>query len=437
MLERASSAGVERVVIPGTDVASSRAAVEIAARDWRVFAAVGIHPHEADKTGDKDIAEIRELAINGDKIVAIGEVGLDHYKGFSSREGQLKLFKRVVSLALELDLPLILHNREASADLLAVLEDEGRRALRGVVHCFSGDDVFLEKTLAMGLYISFAGNITYEKAAGLRELAKKVPAEKLLLETDGPYLSPEPERGKRNEPAGVRRLLDLYAGMYNLSREDIARITTHNANQLFRLGLEKENTAAYAIRDSLYVNITYRCTNRCSFCTRMLSDYVKGYNLRLDKEPTTEEMILALGGMEGVKHVVFCGFGEPTLRLGPLKKVAAYAKNKGKEVRLVTNGEGDLIAARPIAAEIKGLVDRVSISLNAPDEKSHDRICHSAFGERAYEAILGFIKGCRDNGIAAEVTCLDLIGQEGVEAVKRKAVELGAEFRLRYTDVVG
>lgn len=437
VLERASSEGVERVIVPGTDVASSRRAVDLSAGDGRIFAAVGIHPHEADKSGDKDIAEIRELAINSDKIVAIGEVGLDHYKGFSSKEGQRKLFKRFAALALELDLPLILHNREASAELLAVLEEDRCYALRGVVHCFSGDDTFLEKLLAMGFYVSFAGNITYEKAVRLRELAKKVPAEQLLLETDGPYLSPEPERGKRNEPANVRRLLDLYAGIYSLSREDIARITTHNANQLFRLGLERENTVAYAIRDSLYINITYRCTNRCNFCTRMLSDYVKGYNLRLDKEPTAEEMILALGGMEGFKHVVFCGFGEPTLRLGPLKKVAAYAKNKGKEVRLVTNGEGDLIAGRAIAPELKGLVDRVSISLNAPNEKSYDHICHSAFGERSYEAILGFIKGCRDNGIAVEVTCLDLIGQEGVEAVKRKAVELGAEFRLRHTDVVG
>ncbi len=430
-------AGVERVIIPGTDVASSSRAVELSAGDGRIFAAVGIHPHEADKAGDKDIAEIRELAINSEKIVAIGEVGLDHYKGYSSREGQLILFKRFVSLALELDLPLILHDREASADLLAVLEGDKRRALRGVVHCFSGDEAFLEKVLSMGFYVSFAGNMTYEKAIRLRELAGKVPIDNILLETDGPYLSPGPERGKRNEPANVRHLLDIYAGMHSLSSEDVARITTHNANQLFRLGMEKEDTVAYAIRDSMYINITYRCTNRCNFCTRMLSDYVKGYNLRLDKEPTAEEMILALGALERFKHVVFCGFGEPTLRLGPLKKVAAYAKNKGKEVRLVTNGEGDLIAGRAIAPELKGLVDRVSVSLNAPDEKSYDRICRSAFGERSYGAILGFIKGCRDNGMAVEVTCLDLIGQEGVDAVKNKAIELGAEFRLRHTDVVG
>lgn len=437
VLERAAEAGVERIIIPGTNVASSLRAVEMAANDPRIFAAVGIHPHEADKVTSADVAKIRELAVNSDKVVAIGEIGLDHYKGFSDRGNQKKLFRELVSLGIQLDLPLILHNREASADLLEVLNENDSYVLRGVIHCFSGDEDFLKKVLAKDFYVSFAGNITYEKASLLRDLAKKVPVEQLLLETDGPYLTPEPDRKKRNEPANVRRLVDLYAPMHALAPEDVARITTHNANELFRLGLEKESTPVYSIRDSIYLNVTYRCTNRCSFCTRMLSDYVKGYNLKLDREPTAEEMIKALGDLSRYDAVVFCGFGEPTLRLGDIKKVAAHAKAAGKNVRLITNGEGDLIAGRPIAPELAGLVDKVSVSLNAPNARDYDHICRSIFGERSYSAVVDFIKSCRDNHIEVEVTCLDIIGEAAVAEVRRIAEELGAEFRLRHLDVVG
>lgn len=437
VLERASAAGVERVVVPGTGVESSLAAVALAEKDPRIFAAVGIHPHEADKVGSEDVANLREITLTSDKIVAIGEVGLDYYKGYSDPGKQKELLGELISLAVQLDLPLILHNREASKDLIELLDKKPPHYLRGVIHCFSGDEAFLENVLSRGFYVSFAGNITYEKAAHLREMAKKVPIERLLIETDGPYLTPAPERGKRNEPANVRKLIDLYSGMYNLDAESIAAGTTHNANRLFSLGLEKKNTASYSIRDSIYINITHRCTNRCSFCARTTTDHVKGYNLKLDSDPTVDEMIASLGDVSRYDAVVFCGFGEPTLRLGALKKVAAYAKSKGKPVRLVTNGEANLIAGRPVAPELAGLVDKVSVSLNAPSAKEHDHICCSVFGERSYPAIIDFIKDCRLNGIEVEVTCLDFIGEEAVSAVRRTASGLDAEFRLRHLDVVG
>lgn len=437
LLERASAAGVECVVVPGTSVASSARAAALAAKEKSIFWAAGIHPHEADKAGTADVAKLREMALENDKIVAIGEVGLDHYKGFSDPDNQKKLLRELVALSVQLDLPLILHNREASRDLLDVLDEKDSCFLRGVIHCFSGDEAFLEAVLSRGFYVSFAGNITYEKAHRLRDLAKKTPLEQLLLETDGPYLTPEPGRGKRNEPANVRKLVEIYCGIYGLGAEDIARATTHNANQLFRLGLESADTVSYAIRDSLYINVTHRCTNRCSFCARTRTDKVKGYNIRLDRDPTAEEMIASLGDISRYDAVVFCGFGEPTLRLGALLKVAAYVKGEGKPVRLVTNGEADLIAGRPVAGDLRGLVDKVSVSLNSPDEKEHDHLCRSVFGRRSYQAIIEFVKACRANGIAVEVTCLDLIGEESVNAVRRIAKELDAEFRLRHLDVVG
>ena len=437
VLKRAEDAGVVRMIIPGTDIAASEKAVELAGKYRAVFAAVGIHPHGADKAGEPDITLLRDMAVSMDKIIAVGEIGLDYYKKYSKAENQRSLFRGCLKIAKDLDLPVALHNRDAGEDMLSIIEESAPFPVRGVVHCFSADEEILRGFLALGLHISFTGNVTFEKAADLRELIKHVPPDRLLLETDSPYITPAPFRGKRNEPAYVRYLLDIYADIYKLSPEDIARITTHNANKLFRLGIEEKGVIAYPIRDSLYLNITNRCTNRCTFCTRQYSNYVKGHNLKLDSEPDAREIIDAIGDISAYKEVVFCGYGEPTLRLGVIKKVAAYIKQKNGKVRLTTNGEGNLINGRHIAAELKGLLDRVSVSLNAPDAAAYNRLCWPVFSESAYGAILDFITECKNEGMEAEITCLDIVGEAGVNGCRRIAEEMGAKFRLRHMDVVG
>ena len=437
IIEKAASAGVDRIIVPGTSASSSEAAVRLAGSHPGVFAAAGIHPHEADRTGPDDIARIRELALDNDKIVAVGEIGLDQYKGYSKIENQIGLFRDCLQVAWELDLPVILHNRNAEKHMLDILRKDHLFELKGVVHCFSGGRDFLKEILFLDFYVSFAGNITFEKASELRALAKEVPPDRLLLETDGPYLTPVPFRGKRNEPAYVKYLLDIYAEIYGFSREDVARITTHNANKLFRLGLKKKGVATYRIRESLYINITHRCTNRCAFCARENTDYVKGYNLRLDAEPTTGEIIDSLGDVTKYKEIVFCGFGEPTLRIGALKRVAGHIKKDGGKVRLVTNGEADLIRGRSVAGELAGLVDNVSVSINAPDRETYQHNCRSIFGNKAYDAIIDFIKECVAHGIDVELTCLDFIGEEAVAKVCSLAESCGATFRLRHLHVVG
>ncbi len=437
VLERAASAGVVRFVVPGTDIAGSERAVALAKQHRPVFAAVGIHPHEADRVDKAGISRLRDIALKSDKVVAIGEIGLDYYRGYSKPENQKRLFRDCLRVADEFDLPVILHNRDAGEDFLSILKELMPPASRGVVHCFSADAALVGELLSLGMHVSFAGNITFEKAARLRDLIKHVPPERLLLETDSPFIAPVPFRGKRNEPAYIGRLLDVHAGIYGLTAEDIARITTHNANQLFRLGIEEKPAVAYPIRDSLYLNITNRCTNRCTFCTRQYSNYVKGHALKLDAEPTTEEVMEAMGEISGYAEVVFCGYGEPTLRLEVIKRVASFVKEKGGRVRLVTNGEGSLISGRDITAEFKGIIDRVSVSLNAPDEAGYARISRPVFGERAYKAILDFIAGCKARGIEVEVTCLDMLGEEGVAGCRRIAEELGVGFRLRRMDIVG
>ncbi|MFH1411272.1 MAG: TatD family hydrolase [Candidatus Omnitrophota bacterium] len=436
VLTRAKAAGVVRMIVPGISLESSKKAVALSETYGEVFAACGIHPHEADRIGGGDLAELRELAMNSEKTVAIGEIGLDHYKKFSGEENQRKMLEELLQIASELDLPVIMHNREAGNALFDMLKHTGYH-LKGVMHCFSGDIDMMQKTLDHGMYISFTGSITFKNAGAARDLARLVRPERLLLETDSPYMTPMPFRGKRNEPAYVKYLLDIYAEVYGLTVEDIARITTHNADELFCLGLEGKAAVTYAIRDSLYINLTNRCTNKCGFCVRQTSDYVKGHKLSSDTEPSSEEIINALGDIGKYKEIVFCGYGEPTLRFGTVKKVASYIKSKGGKVRVTTNGEGNLINGRDITPEMKGLVDRVAVSLNAPDEAAYTELCKPVFGDRAYGSILGFIKGCVDAGIEVEITCLDMIGDERVKGCREIAEKMGASFRMRHMGAVG
>jgi TatD DNase family protein len=174
-----------------------------------------------------------ELAGKHDAIFAIGEIGLDYYKNYSSKSNQRKMFIALVRLAKDLDLPLVIHNRQAPDEVLGVLKEEA--PLRGVVHCFSEDKNFLQECLNIGFYISFTCNITYKKADNLRELVRQVPLERLLLETDAPFLPPQEFRGRRNEPLHVRELARKISDLRNIAPEEVAAVTTGNARKLFNL----------------------------------------------------------------------------------------------------------------------------------------------------------------------------------------------------------
>ncbi len=437
VIKRAREAGVKRIIVPGIDPESSKKAVSLAVQYDDVFAAVGIHPHYADKATSRDIEYIRQLATENDKVVAVGEIGLDNYRKYSDPEKQKYLFTRLLNVACELDLPVIVHSREASGDVLEVLKSAKREFLKGVMHCFSGSDNFLRDVMSLGMLVSFAGNITFPKAVSLRESARLAGIEKILLETDAPYLTAEKYRGKRNEPAFVECLTEVYGDIFKMDPERAASITSSNADELFRLGIGGPGTVVYKIRNSLYINMTHRCSNRCVFCARQSSDSVKGHDLRLGIEPKREDIIRGIGDVNDHDEVVFCGFGEPMLRLGAVKVVAGYVKEHGGKVRINTNGEANLINGRDVTSELVGLVDKASVSINAPDGAMYDGLCPSVFGFRTYDGIKEFISGCVSRGIETELTCLDFIGEESVSACRALAQQLGAGFRLRYLDEVG
>jgi len=442
VIDRAAKAGVGRIINVGSSVAGTRRAVELAKKYDIVYATLGVHPHEAKSVTDEVLAEFETLA-KEEKVVAIGEVGLDYYRNLSPKEEQIRAFRRFIQLAQELDLPLIIHSREADDEVINILKEHeirntnDERRIRGVIHCFSGSEGMLKNCLDIGLYVSFTCNLTFKNAKNLREIAAKVPVERLLLETDAPFLAPQEFRGKRNEPAYLVYLVEEWSKVLGLSKEDVARITTHNANTLFGLNIEEKNPkVAYEIRDSLYLNITNNCTNICDFCIRNKTPFVKGHNLRLDREPSVEEILSAVGDPKRYREVVFCGYGEPTTRLDAVKSVSKALKAKGAKIRLVTNGHGDLINKRPIIKELAGLVDKVSVSLNADTESAYDSICKPKFGAGTYKRVLDFIGTCVANKIETEVTCLDLAG---VDAKKCEGIakSLGAAFRLRAYGIVG
>ena len=230
VLARATEVGVGRIVVPGIDLQSSQAAVELANEYPMVLAAVGVHPNSSSDWRAGWLDEVRRLARH-DKVVAIGEIGLDYYRDHSPRDIQQAAFEAQLSLAAELKLPVIVHNREADEDVLQRLSVSERPS--GVLHSFSGPWSTAAAALEIGFYLGFTGPITFKKADELRDVAGRVPAERLLVETDGPFLAPQPYRGKRNEPAYVSYVARRLAEVRGVSEAEIARQSSANAVRLF------------------------------------------------------------------------------------------------------------------------------------------------------------------------------------------------------------
>lgn len=244
VISRARQAGVARMVTCGSDLATSRASLALAEAHAGVYAAVGIHPHEARsavRAQEGEQATLLEAVFDElatlakhERVVALGEMGLDYHYDFSPRPVQRAALARQLALAASMGLPVILHNRESDADFRQIVE-AGPQGLRGVLHCFLADRAMAEWALARGLYLGIGGPITFRNVTHLDEIVAWMPRERLLIETDCPYLAPHPMRGRRNEPAFVRHVAEHIAGVWGATVEEVARQTTTNANRLFGL----------------------------------------------------------------------------------------------------------------------------------------------------------------------------------------------------------
>jgi TatD DNase family protein len=434
VIKQAKEAGVEYIITIGSDIEGNINGLKICNDYPEVYLAVGIHPHDARLLNEEIHSEIKEW-IKHPKVIAIGEIGLDYHYMNSPKEVQIDAFRRQIAIARESSLPVIIHSREAKNDTLQIIQTEAR-GISGVLHCFSGDKEMAKKALDMGFYISIAGPVTFKNAKRQREIAKFIPDERLLIETDAPYLSPEPLRGKRNEPSFLKYTAQVIADIRGVEIWDIARITTLNAMRLFKIAeIPEKGEIAYKIRNSLYLNITNRCTNRCGFCVRFHTNYVKGHNLRLEKEPTRQEIIEAIADPKAYKEIVFCGLGEPLLRLDIVKDVSAWIKKRGGKVRINTNGHGNLIHNRNILPELKGIVDSISISLDAEDEIKYEKICRPIF-KNAFQGVISFIKEAKRYIPEVKVTVVD-IPEIDIDKCRLLAQEIGVELRIRKFNVVG
>jgi len=234
VISRALQAGVKGIVTIGIDLSSSTAAIDIARTYPSVRATVGIHPHDADSASDKTLSLIAGLAEdNSDEVVGFGEIGLDYVKRYSDQNTQLTAFRKQIRLARELHLPVIIHDREAHDDCLQIIREEGPFEQGGIMHCFSGDTEFARKIIDQNFHISIPGIVTFKRAEIMQKVAAEIPDDRLLLETDGPFLSPVPFRGKRNEPLYTLYTLASIASLRQTSCADLARLTTANCCKLF------------------------------------------------------------------------------------------------------------------------------------------------------------------------------------------------------------
>ena len=239
VIERARVAGVTTILNVGTGDPHAgvlERAVELGKKHDSVYTAIGTHPHDARLYDDAAEAKIKTL-IQSEHVIAWGEIGLDFHYDNSPRDVQVAVFKRQLQAARECGLPVVIHTREAERETIEILQTEYAGAeRRGVFHCFSGSAELAQQAIALGFMISFSGIVTFKKAEGMRDVAKQVPLERLLIETDCPYLTPVPYRGKRNEPAYVVEVARCLAGVHGVELEQMARITSENFQRFFRLG---------------------------------------------------------------------------------------------------------------------------------------------------------------------------------------------------------
>lgn len=233
VIRRAGQQGVRFMLVVGYDLPSSIQAVELASRYQGVYAAVGVHPHDA-VTYDSAVERELQRLLTKEKVVAVGEIGLDYHYNHSPRDCQQEVFRRQLALAAAAKLPVVIHNREAHNDLRGLLQTAGENH-RGVLHCYSGSREMLTGFLALGFFISVGGPVTFRNARKLPEVVKAVPGDRLLLETDAPYLTPHPYRGKRNEPAYLTHIARRVAELRGVSIEDIAALTWKNACRCFQI----------------------------------------------------------------------------------------------------------------------------------------------------------------------------------------------------------
>jgi TatD DNase family protein len=430
VLERAEDAGIEHLICVGDRIETSRKAISLARRHPRMTATIGVHPHHENLFLPTSLLEMEALA-RDPAVVAVGEIGLDYHYPNANPNRQIEIFVAQAHLAARHDLPLIIHCRDAYGKLLEVIRQDKRIPRRGVVHCFSGSYEEARAFLDLGYYLGIGGAVTYPNGDPLRAMVQRVGLDRILCETDAPYLPPQCKRGRRNEPSYMKHTIKALADLTDLNYQDAARITKTNAIRLFSLPEEIEPEIAYAIRKTLYLCITNRCPNECYFCQRCNDYMIMGHFLKLEEEPTAEQLLERIQDLESYHEIVLSGLGEPTLRWDVCRELARRLKGKGARVRLNTNGQGCLLNGRNIVPEMAGFFDSVSINLIAHDQQTYNRIAHPEHPDRAWAAMMEFAHDCK--AVVPDVIfTVVAVPEVDVEACRKLAEDqMQVRFRIR------
>ncbi len=426
---------LDAVITVGCNIEDSIKAIKLAEENEKIYASAGIHPHDAKNYRTEDLKELEKLA-SSKKVVALGEMGLDFYRNLSPREKQFEIFKAQVELAGKLNLPVIIHTREASEEMSEFIEKHFE-GIKGVIHCFNGNLELMRSALKMGLFISYGGPVTYPKNRALRETLKQVPSSRLLVETDSPYLSPQKFRGKRNKPTYVAYVVKEIADYLKINFSDVDRITTVNAKRLFGIPMTKEESEeklVYRVGNNLYINLTTKCPCRCTFCFRGKENFILGYNLNLSREPIPEEYMYRIKNPSIYDEVVFCGYGEPFERFDTLLKVAEWAKKMGaKRIRINTCGLAYLITGREdLLDKLKGTVDAINVSINACNPKTYYEVVRPKFGKGSLESVIKFIKDAKEKGFSVVISSVkhEKLNESAFKEFGKK-LGVGAKIRER------
>jgi TatD DNase family protein len=429
VINRAKNEGIDYIIVPATDIKTAHQTIELCDKYDFIYGAVGVHPHDTKDWNPALLKEIKELSKHK-KVIAIGEIGLDYYYDFSPKEKQIEAFKSQIELAIELNLPIIVHNRESDTDMLKIIQEYCGSGLKAQFHCFNASLKDANEYIRMGHFISFTGNITFKKADELRDILSKISLEHIMLETDSPFMTPVPHRGKRNEPSYVKLIAEKIAEVHNLSSEDIARFTSYNVFKMFGIGSKPGTSFTYKIKNSLYINVTNRCNADCVFCDRKGEAVRSGYNLKMSREmePPAEVYINEIGDPVKYDEIVFCGYGEPTIRWDIVKKVALFVKENGGRTRINTNGHGSYINHKDITPEMENLIDVVSVSLNSSDPEEYANMFQ--VDKKLFNEAVNFIRNSKKYVNKVVVSIVDY-NNVNHDEVKKIAEEIGAEFRVR------
>ncbi|MCD4708139.1 MAG: YchF/TatD family DNA exonuclease [Candidatus Sabulitectum sp.] len=425
-------AGISHIMIPSIDVETAERSADIAEK-YNLFSAAAFHPEHLpeESIGEAEWLAIKHVLLRPN-TVAVGETGLDYHHGTFEPAKQIRWFHRHIELAESIGYPLIVHSRGAESEVLNQLPSS--LSVPVILHCWGGDESLTDIAVARGFYIGVDGPLTYKKSNKLRGLIPRIPRDRLLVETDSPFLPPEPFRGRRNQPAFtgfiIMKIRELWGD--NMSIENTSYILWENAMRAYRLHPgNRRADIVYRYGDSLYVNLTSRCQNNCGFCIRKSADGIAGYSLRHREDPSKSLVLSTIEAfpIEGFKELVFCGFGEPTLRTDLLMTSATAAGARGVKTRLNTNGLCTSFLSDRQVVTLLRCFDSVNISLNASGAREYNRVCPSTV-EDPWEHLMKFIKLVKTTCIRARVSVVKNSGAD-MHRVTALAERLQMPLRIR------